>query len=111
MQLQTKGKVLCAARRETHIYVLTSRIVRAVAQDTGRAPREGTLTSGSKQYLQKRMPLETKGDTVESQLYVSQLKVPLLCTSNWYSVVQNTYGVVWRIIFTCTSQSFLRPNF
>ena len=50
--------------------------------------------------------------TVESQLYVSQLYVLLVCTSNWYSLVQNTlHGVISKIIFTCTSLSVLRPNF
>ena len=30
------------------------------------------------------------GHTVESQLYISQLLVPLVCTSHWYSLIQNT---------------------
>ena len=59
---------------------------------------------------------ETGGErnlgTVESQLYVSQLWVPLVCTSNWHSIIQNTlHGVIRKIIFTCTSLSVLSPNF
>ena len=50
-------------------------------------------------------------NTVESQLYVSQLEVPLVYTSNSCSLLQNTlHGVKQKIIFTCTSLSVLRPN-
>jgi len=37
--------------------------------------------------------------------------MPLVCTSHWYSLIQNTlHGVIRNIIFT-TSLSVLHPNF
>jgi len=49
--------------------------------------------------------------TVESQLYVSQLEVPLVYTSNSCSLLQKSlHGVIQKIIFSRTSLSVLRPN-
>ena len=54
-------------------------------------------------------PLPMQVTTVDSQLYVAQLHVPLVYTSNWFSLQNTLHDVIRKIIFTCTALSVFRP--